>query len=163
MTIHDHDMEEKKSMYRRILLPLNGSGQAEQALSHAIAQAKQFGAELVVLKVLPPQPIVNGVDSAARQWARNYTDSLAREHLDAIAANVKRQGVAVQVSTIEADSPAKIAASAEENMVDLIVLPTRRPSGLGLWFGSSAADRVARETDIPVLLVRDGDRAQESA
>jgi nucleotide-binding universal stress UspA family protein len=162
MTTHDQDIEEKKSMYRRILLPLNGSGQAEQALSHAIAQAKQFGAELVVLKVPPPQPIVNGVDSDSRQWARNYIDSIAREHLDAIAANVKEQGVAVQVSTVEADSPAKIAASAEENLVDLIVLPTRKPSGLGLWFGSSTADRLARETDIPVLLVRDPEPGGES-
>ena len=128
-------------MYRRILLPLNGSGQAEQALSHAIAQAKQFGAELVVLKVPPPQQIVNGVDSDSRQWARNYIDSIAREHLDAIAANVKEQGVAVQVSTVEADSPAKIAASAEENLVDLIVLPTRKPSVVSLS-AASPADQV---------------------
>jgi nucleotide-binding universal stress UspA family protein len=134
----------------------------EQALAHAIAQAKQFGAELVVLKVPPPQPIVNGVDSDTRQWAKNYTDSMVRERVDTIAASANRQGVEVQVSTIEADSPAKIAASAEENLVDLIVLPTRRPSGLGLWFGSSAADRLARETDIPVLLVRDPDAGQES-
>ena len=150
-------------MYRRILLPLNDSDPGEQALSHAITQARQFGAELMLLKVLPAQPILNGVDSSTRQWAKNYTDSMARAHLEKIAASVKEHGVAVQVSTIEADSPARIAESAEEHLVDLIVMPTRKPSGLGLWFGSSAADRVARETDIPVLLVRDPDKGQDSA
>jgi nucleotide-binding universal stress UspA family protein len=148
-------------MYRRILLPLNGGDQAGHALSHAIAQAKQFGAELVVLKVLPPRPILNGVDSDARQWVKDYTESMAREQMEQIAATVKQHGVAVQVSAIEADSPTKIAASAEENRVDLIIMPTRRSSGLGLWFGSSAGDRVARETDIPVLLVRDPDKNQD--
>ena len=39
-------------MYRRIPLPLDGSAFAEQALSHATAQAERFGAELILLGVL---------------------------------------------------------------------------------------------------------------
>jgi len=41
-------------MYKRILLPLDGSALAEQALPHAFAQAKQFQAELILLKILEP-------------------------------------------------------------------------------------------------------------
>ena len=36
-------------MYKRVLIPLDGSSLAEQALPHAIAQAKQFHAELILL------------------------------------------------------------------------------------------------------------------
>jgi nucleotide-binding universal stress UspA family protein len=150
-------------MYRRILLPLDGVDRSEQALSHAIAQAKQFGAELVVLKVLPPTPITQGLDDDTRQWAKNYTISMAREHLEKVAAAVEQHGIAVHASTIEDDSPAKIAQSAEENAVDLIVMPAGRLSGLARWFGSSLADRVARETTVPVLLVRESNYRRHSA
>ena len=142
-------------MYRRILLPLDGMDRGEQALSHAIAQAKQFRAELVILKALPPAPITQGLDDNTRQWAKDYTVSMAREHLERVAAAVEQYGIAVHASTVEENSPAKIAQSAEENGVDLIVIPTGRLSGLARWFGSSPAERVARETTIPVLLVRD--------
>jgi nucleotide-binding universal stress UspA family protein len=141
---------------------LAGSDQGEQALSHAIAQAKQFEAELVVLKALPPAPITQGLDDNTRQWAKNYTASMAREHLEKVAAAVEQHGIAVHISTIEDNAPAKIAQSAKENAVDLIVIPTGRLSGLARWFGSSPAERVARETTIPVLLVRDADNRQHS-
>ena len=44
-------------MYKRILLPLDGSALAEQALPHAIVQAERCQAELVLLKVLEPLQI----------------------------------------------------------------------------------------------------------
>ena len=48
-------------MYKRVLLPLDGSALAEQALPHAIAQAERFGAELILLRVLEPFPLVRGL------------------------------------------------------------------------------------------------------
>jgi nucleotide-binding universal stress UspA family protein len=41
-------------MYKRILLPIDGSALAEQALPYAIAQAERFDAELILLRVLEP-------------------------------------------------------------------------------------------------------------
>jgi nucleotide-binding universal stress UspA family protein len=41
-------------MYKRILLPLDGSTLAEQALPHAVALVKRFEGELILLKVFPP-------------------------------------------------------------------------------------------------------------
>ena len=43
-------------MYKRILLPLDGSPLAEQALPHAIALAEHFHSELILLRVLTPLP-----------------------------------------------------------------------------------------------------------
>ena len=45
-------------MYKKILVPLDGSKLAERALDHAVTQARQFGAEILVLKVLGPLPDV---------------------------------------------------------------------------------------------------------
>ncbi len=43
-------------MYKRILLPLDGSPLAEQALPHAVALAEHFHSELILLRVLIPLP-----------------------------------------------------------------------------------------------------------
>ena len=43
-------------MYKRILVPLDGSKLAEQTLPHAAVHAEQFGSEIVLLKVLGPLP-----------------------------------------------------------------------------------------------------------
>ncbi|MGD8626225.1 MAG: universal stress protein [Anaerolineae bacterium] len=150
-------------MYRRILLPLDGSNRGKQALSHAIAHAKEFGAELVVLKALPSGPITQGLDDNTRQWAKKYTTSMAREHLEKVAAALEQHGIVVHTSTVEDNSPARIVQSAKENAVDLIVMPTGKPAGLARWFGNSPADRVARETTIPVLLVQDSDTGENNA
>jgi nucleotide-binding universal stress UspA family protein len=51
-------------MYKRILLPLDGSALAAQALPHAIARAQQFGAMLILLRVLEPFPHLRGMSAA---------------------------------------------------------------------------------------------------
>lgn len=48
------EMSGEPSLFRKILLPLDGSVLAEEALPYAIAQAQRFAARLVLLKVIPP-------------------------------------------------------------------------------------------------------------
>ena len=55
-------------MYKRILVPLDGSELAEQALSHAAIHAGQFGAEITLLKVLGPLPEPRTTGACA--WCR---------------------------------------------------------------------------------------------
>ena len=70
-------------MYKRILLPLDGSALAEQALPYAVAQAERFGAELILLKVLEPLlPKSRGSPQAAIERAEDLTSALAREYLE---------------------------------------------------------------------------------
>ena len=51
-------------MYKRVMIPLDGSALAEQALRHAIAQAGYFQPELILLKVMEPFPHARGMSLA---------------------------------------------------------------------------------------------------
>jgi len=73
-------------MYKRILLPLDGSPLAEQALPHAAALAERFQAELILLKVLVPLTTSINLPPVAVKKAEAATRELVREYLDRIAA-----------------------------------------------------------------------------
>lgn len=141
-------------MYKRVLIPLDGSALAEQALPHAIAQARHFKAELILLKAVEPFPHARGMSLADLERIRQQAHTWAHEHLERLAADIQQQGVSVQKVTIDGHPHTGIADYAETNQVDLIVMSTRGQSGLSRWLMGSVADRVVRGAMIPVLLVR---------
>jgi len=141
-------------MYKRVLIPLDGSALAEQVLLHAIAQARHFQAELILLRVVEPFAHARGMSLADLEQIRQQTHTWAREYLERIAADIQQQGVLVQMVTIDGRSHTGIAEYAETNQVDLIVMSTRGQSGLSRWLMGSVADRVVRGATVPVLLVR---------
>jgi nucleotide-binding universal stress UspA family protein len=140
-------------MYKRILLSLDGSALAEQALPHAIVQAERCQTELVLLKVLEPLQI-HGLVRPSIEWVKKQTTTLAYEYLERVAAKVKEHNIPVQVVVIEGHTPVEIVRFAEANEVDLIVMCTRGHSGFSRWLLGSVADRVVRGASVPVLLVR---------
>lgn len=141
-------------MYKRILMPLDGSPIAEQALPYAIAQAERFQAELVLLKVLTPLAESRSLPIRAVRKAQEITRGLAHDYLDRIATEIQGRDIQVRVVTIEGQPHVQIIRLAEEEQVDLIVICTRGHSGFSRWLMGSVADRVARGVNIPVLLVR---------
>jgi nucleotide-binding universal stress UspA family protein len=140
-------------MYKRILLALDGSELAEQALPHALAQAERFQAELVLLRVFVPVAEPPGMWSPAVKQALERSRVLAYEYLEPVAARLQGRGISVQTVTTEGRPHAEIIHYVEENQVDLIVMSTRGESGLSRWLMGSVADRVARGARVPVLLV----------
>jgi nucleotide-binding universal stress UspA family protein len=141
-------------MYKRVLIPLDGSALAEQALPHAIAQARRFQTELILLRVVEPFPHARGMSLADLEQIKHQTHTWACEYLERIAADIQQQGVWVQKVTIDGRPHTGIAEYAEANQVDLIVMSTRGQSGLSRWLMGSVADRVVRGAMVPVLLVR---------
>jgi len=153
-------------MYDRILLALDGSPLAEQALPHAIAHAERFEAELVLLRVLEPLRLSSAVSPAAMERAEQEARRLVtieagqerprflvQEYLESIAARVEEHGVPVRAVTVEGRSHQEIIRFAESNQIDLIVISSRGASGLSRWLMGSVADRVVRGARMPVLLV----------
>ena len=141
-------------MYKRILLPLDGSPLSEQALPHAIAIAECFQSELVLLRVSVPLPRSPTTAEAIFLRAEEATAVLVREYLERVAARVQEHGITVQVITIEGRPHFQILQYAETNQVDMIVMCSRGQSGLSRWMIGSVADRVMRGANVPVLLVR---------
>jgi len=143
-------------MYERILLPLDGSSLSEQALPHAVAQADQFEAELVLLKVLKPIAKNINLPPGALRRAEEASRELARDYLERISANIQGMGISVRAITVDGQPHEEITQFAEAEQIDLIVICTRGETGLSRWLMGSVADRVARGVSIPVLLVRAG-------
>ena len=147
-------------MYKRILVPLDGSKLAEQALPHAVVQAKQFGAEIELLKVLGPLPEPSMGGRGVVRSAEAASAQLAQDYLEGVAARLREQGFPTQTATIEGKPYVEIIRFAEGNEIDLIVMSARGHSGLSRWLLGSVADRVVRGATIPLLLVQARGKAE---
>jgi nucleotide-binding universal stress UspA family protein len=148
-------------MYERILVPLDGSPLAEQALPHAVAQAGRFGAEIILLKVLDPLPDPVFSSPAALRTAERASAELASDYLERTAARLREEGVPVQVSIVDGKPYLEIVSFAERQQIDMIVMSTRGHSGFSRWLLGSVADRVVRGATVPVLLVRCQEECEE--
>jgi nucleotide-binding universal stress UspA family protein len=141
-------------MFKRILIPLDGSAMAEQALPYAIAQAEHFAALLILLRVVEPLPHVRGMSAADIDSIKRQTSERAQEYLDRLVDSARDEGISVRATTVEGRPNVTILQFAEQNQVDLIVICSRGRSGLSRWLMGSVADRVVRGAAVPVLLVR---------
>jgi nucleotide-binding universal stress UspA family protein len=140
-------------MYEHILLTLDGSPLAEQAVPHAVIHAEYFGAELTLLKVLPPLHREPGGSLAATRRAEETTEDMAQEYLESVAAPIRERGISVEVVIINGRPYEEIVRFAEEKQVKLLVMSTRGHSGVSRWLLGSIVDRVVRGATVPVLLV----------
>ena len=148
-------------MYKRIVVPLDGSPLAEQALAHATAQAERFEAEIVILKVLEPLPEATLTSPASVQRAEQLSAQLARDYLERIADRIREKGITAKVVLLEGKPYVEIVQYAEQPEVDMIVMSTRGHSGWSRWLLGSVADRVVRGANVPVLLVQCPEACEE--
>lgn len=143
-------------MYKRLLLALDGSPPSERAIPHALALAKAFSAELHVIRVVPlaiPPGHTEGAPVAALSALATEADE-ASDYLNSVAAQLSAQGLTVQTMVRSGDVADELLHQAAQSDADLIVMSTHGRSGVGRWVYGSVADRVLRQAEIPVLLVR---------
>ncbi|MCB0063965.1 MAG: universal stress protein [Caldilineaceae bacterium] len=142
---------------RRLLLPLDGSSLAEDAIPLATLLAKTFGSELILLRVLDlPLPTLE-VKYPENHWVREAMQATFREaqrYLDDQEMLLKDAGI--HVRTIVRDGPPAedILATATDEAVDLIVISSHGKGGPSPWTSGSVADKVMQHSRCPVLLVR---------
>jgi nucleotide-binding universal stress UspA family protein len=148
-------------MYKRVVVPLDGSPLAEQALTHATAQADRFEAEIVLLKVLEPLPEATLTSPASVQRAEQLSAQLARDYLERVADRIREKGIAATVTLLDGKPYVEIVRFAAESEADMIVMSTRGHSGWSRWLMGSVADRVVRGATVPVLLVQCQEACEE--
>ena len=131
----------------RILVPLDQSPLGEAKLPVAMAQARAFGAELILLHVLPEEAL-DPTGAVSNEEAR------ARTYLDTVAARMHAEGVTAYGIVRAGQPAATIVDEARERAADLIVLGANVRTHLPRAFLGSVADDVIRNAPCPVLLVR---------
>src|SRR5215471_18488207 len=138
-------------MFRQIMVPLDRSALAEQALGQAaaIARASRAGLDLVLVHESGPlsEYQIGAADNEDFHGSERY--------MQAVVAEV-HSGASVEVThAVVKGSPAEmIQARAREIGADLIVMTSHGRTGLSrAWLGS-VADAVVRRSNIPVLMLR---------
>jgi nucleotide-binding universal stress UspA family protein len=144
-------------MYNNILVPLDGSAFAETALPHAGALAAKFGCKITLVKVFETPHVYQAIDKAAGVLEDIHLAAIkdATDYLEAQQAKLTAEGLSVEVDFIEGGNVAAMILEAiEESGADLVVMSTHGRSGLDRWRFGSVAERVARHTSVPVVLIR---------
>ncbi|TVP58237.1 MAG: universal stress protein [Gemmatimonadales bacterium] len=147
-------------MYRRILVPLDGSRFGEHALPPALAFARKLGAELNLATVaLPASPEVDSPDRGMPRGedARDRGLARATSYLDGVTDRIRETGFegAVKAEVISAGNTShSLVRHLIEVDADLVVMTTHGRGPIQrAWLGSTA-DGVIRRSPVPVLLLR---------
>ncbi len=146
-------------MYRRILVPLDGSQLAERALPVASQLARKDGGGTLILVRVTEAPFLAGTNppesdtvlslpmiEADHQDAVDYLDRM--QHAEGLA------GVSIESAVLDGPVAASILEAAQTRTADLIVLCSHGRTGVMRWALGSVAEKIARHATIPVLLVR---------
>ena len=143
-------------MYRRILVALDGSKMAEQALSPAIDFTERFQAELLLLRVVSPLAKsyrAGAAYLAAVEAAEMAIVNEAADYLDRIATQVREAGLSVSTATGFGNPSKVIVEYVDSNQIDLVVMCTRGQTGPARWLLGSVVDHVVRAASVPVVVV----------
>ncbi|OGO39762.1 MAG: hypothetical protein A2147_00200 [Chloroflexi bacterium RBG_16_57_8] len=148
-------------MYKKVLVPLDGSPLAENVLTHVDSIVRGCSTEtLVLLRVVEPaiympddqkeRPLKWEVLERMNEESRNA----AQQYLGRIAGETSYEGVEIQPVVVMGKTAETICEFAEKNGFDLIIMATHGRSGVKRLVWGSVADKVLRSSCVPVLLVR---------
>jgi len=149
-------------MYRKVLVPLDGSDVAECAFPHVQAIARGCDVvDVVLLRVIGPLPIPGDyvISEGDRTRLESRYRSEAQSYLEKATKQLAGGGLSVRGDLVEGNAADAIVDYAGKNDVDLIIMATHGRSGIGRWALGSVADRVVRHAKVPVLLVRASKKA----
>ncbi len=145
--------------HQRILVPLDGSALASEALPHAQALATSNDAELILLRVAPDAAALGEVLEQSRNFVhieereQAFVDEATR-WIEALAEELRLQHFRVRTAVTTGPPAAQIIDYAQGNGVDLIVMSTHGRTGIARWVYGSVADKVLRAAPCPVYLVQ---------
>jgi len=144
--------------YKKIMITLDGSDFAAQALPHAEMLAQNLGAELILFRVVQDardytEPIEEGYYRLIEERRQRVADD-AMNRMNELVDRLKLQHINAQ-AVIEVGHPAaRIVDYAREHNVDLIVICTHGRTGLARWVYGSVAHSVLQHAPCSVFLIR---------
>jgi nucleotide-binding universal stress UspA family protein len=145
-------------MFKKVLVPIDGSAASREGLERAIALAKNQKARLRLMPVVDEHGVIQGMEPAMN--VGDLLDSLVaegRKVLANAAVTAKKHGVTADTVLYElligrvAD---RIVREAAKWRADVIVMGTHGRRGIGRLVMGSDAENVLRQSPVPVLLVR---------
>lgn len=141
-------------MYERILVPLDGSKNAESVLPHVQALAKAEGSEIIIIRVaVDPIKEYTFLEAGLAQDIVMKEVNAARQYVDRIAFDIRTAGIRCYWLVGEGAVAETILETAERLQVDVIAMSSHGLNSASRWLLGSATDQVVQHSTIPVLLI----------
>jgi nucleotide-binding universal stress UspA family protein len=142
-------------MYRKVLVPLDGSARAEKILPHVEGLAQNSPCEVRLLQVVEPIVEVNNLDIFVPR-GEQFTAAmkLAQTYIDSVANRLTEHGVSTAGWAISGGVIDTICKVAEQEKVDLIAMASHGRTGAARVFYGSIASGLLHRIDRPLLIIR---------
>jgi len=142
-------------MFKKILVPLDGSALAERAIEQVEKMAKGSVAEILLLKVVPA-PLGKAPEAGQIEESKAFAESVNRStaYLEKIATRLEAMDVKSRILVPCGEPYAEILAAAHKEDVDCIVMSTHGGTALARTLLGSTAEKVVYTTKRPVFLVK---------
>jgi nucleotide-binding universal stress UspA family protein len=146
-------------MYKKVLVPLDGSDLAECMLSHLKSLFKDGAVgEVTLLNVVKIDiPWGKGEDIKHFDFnaLREQVFTSSKKYLEKVESQLSSQGIKVKTESLEANRPADtITDYAHKNGMELIIMATHGHTGFKNLMLGSVASEVLHQSIVPVLLIR---------
>ncbi len=147
-------------MYKKILVPLDGSKRAEAILPHVEEMAQRYEAKVIFLRVVEHPPVVTTPGQPDMIHPGKVIEQHKQEaehYLKKVRGQFEQKGIEAITEVQQGTIVKAIIDEAERHSVDLIALASHGRSGLGQVFYGSVAAGVLQRVDRPLLLIRSRD------
>lgn len=148
-------------MYKKILLPTDGSENAKRAAEHALKMGSRSGAEILVLNVVET-PRFRGIRSVDKtelkkeleQEGQNAFDEYSGMLAEIVDGGKCQKDVKLDLKLEEGSPADKILKTIDEKNIDLVVMGTSGKHGINRFLLGSVAENTMRSAPCPVLVIR---------
>ena len=144
-------------MYKRILVPTDGSEITAKAVQTAIELASLAKAELMTIGVKEPFPYsaISEMQPVPPQEFYDAQERIALGHVNRVLEAAKAAGVPCKGHTVEALHPWEaIIDHSQTSGCDLIVMASHGRRGVAALLLGSETQKVLTHSKLPVLVVR---------
>src|SRR5579883_1324827 len=149
--------ERKISMFQHLLVPLDGSSCAEQVLPVAARLVRASGGTITLLKIvrLAPEAASYRMEGPFLPQTLFKQDlAEARDYLDHVSQRSELAGIILDKQVDLGDPAATLLSHVEQQSIDLVVMSSHGYTGMKRWLLGSVAEKIARYTPAPVLILR---------
>ncbi len=148
-------VETSMSVFKKILVPIDGSNTSNKALDHALRIAQESKAQVRLVHCIDELSLLNSHEYAGElfQLARTHGEQILQEGL----TTAKAVGVAADSRLIDRVGQRlgeSVADAAGDFAADLVVIGTHGRRGIGRVLLGSGSEQIMRMSPVPVLMVR---------
>lgn len=145
-------------MFKKILVPVDGSEGSWRALNTAVEIGEKFGSELLVVNVIQPYNnaalLAVPLDHATVSQGNSELEKIGDKVLEMAQERLSSYKNGTEFSLEVGHPSERIIALAKKEKVDAIVIGSRGLSGIAEFFLGSVSSKVSQYADVPVLIVK---------